>query len=308
MSKIIKKVTLNAPASTSTGTDPTKGTEENPYTYQEYLDLFCANQWRGGYVEGYGYKGMQDIPEVIIYGDYYLGSGVNPFDDDDWYDDGINPHPNPSPDDTGGNGGNYPPGGGGGGGGNGTGGGNGNDGGGNDGNNSNSDYPKGWCIYNCITFALNKFYSQKTHKEYFTREIAIAYRDGLQTGVDPNWPGTHNNKDFDYGPRLFDENNKIINSIKVFLAYLFYTSEWVFEPKEIKEMVRTVDQDSIVIGLLAVKNNEGVIISTHAGLLEYKSKSKCVFVEADNPDIKKDYFYSEIECAIKLTHFPYVNQ
>lgn len=137
MSKIIKKVMLNAPASTSTGTDPTKGTEENPYTYQEYLDLFRANQWRGGYVEGHGYKDMYDIPDIVIYGDYYIGSGDNPFDDDDWDDDGINPHPNPSPDETGGNGGNYPPGGGGGGGGNGTGGGNGNNGGGN-GNGQNN--------------------------------------------------------------------------------------------------------------------------------------------------------------------------
>ena len=147
MVKILKKVTLNAPASTSTtstssgqtpstssgqtGVDPTKGTETNPYTYREYEDLFRANQWRGGYVEGHGYKGMYDIPDIVIYGDYYIGSGDNPFDDDDWDDDGINPHPNPSPDETGGNGGNYPPGGGGGGGGNGTGGGNGNNGGGN---------------------------------------------------------------------------------------------------------------------------------------------------------------------------------
>jgi len=93
--------------------------------------LFRTNQWRGGYVEGHGYKDMYDIPDIVIYGDYYIGSGDNPFDDDDWDDDGINPHPNPNPDETGGNGGNYPPGGGGGGSGNGTGGGNGNNGGGN---------------------------------------------------------------------------------------------------------------------------------------------------------------------------------
>lgn len=150
MGKIIKKVMLNAPASTSTtstpsassgqtGVDPTKGTETNPYTYREYEDLFRANQWRGGYVEGHGYKDMYDIPDIVIYGDYYIGSGDNPFDDDDWDDDGINPHPNPSPDETGGNGGNYPPGGGGGGGGNGTGGGNGNNGGGNGNGQNNGD-------------------------------------------------------------------------------------------------------------------------------------------------------------------------
>jgi hypothetical protein len=302
MVKIIKKVTLNAPASTSTGVDPTKGTEENPYTKEEYDELCRLGLWtHGWFVEGIGIV----LPDVVITSSYPYYPIEDEDDDwnndDDWYDDGINPHPNPNPDETGGNGGNYPPGGGGGGGGNGT-------GGGNDGNNSNSDYPKGWCIYNCITFALNKFYSQKLNKDYFTREIAIAYRDGLQTGVEPKWPGTHNENDYDYGPRLFDENNKIINSIKLFLEYLFYTSEWVFDKNAIKEMVRTADQDSIVIGLLSEKNNKGVIVSAHAGILEYKSNSKCVFVEADNTNIKKDYLYSEIECTIKLTHFPYANQ
>lgn len=45
MGKIIKKVTLNAPASTSTGTDPTKGTEENPYTKEEYDELCRLGLW-----------------------------------------------------------------------------------------------------------------------------------------------------------------------------------------------------------------------------------------------------------------------
>ena len=39
MAKIIKKVTLNAPASTSTGVDPTKGTVTNPFTQVEMATL-----------------------------------------------------------------------------------------------------------------------------------------------------------------------------------------------------------------------------------------------------------------------------
>ena len=126
MTKIIKKVTLNAPASTSTGVDPTKGTQENPYTKEEYEELCRLGLWtHGWFVEGIGII----YPDVVITSSYPYYPIED--EDDDWYDDGTNPHPNPSPDETGGNGGNYPPDGGGGGGGNGTGGGNGNNGGGN---------------------------------------------------------------------------------------------------------------------------------------------------------------------------------
>lgn len=132
MTKIIKKVTLNAPASTSTGVDPTKGTQENPYTKEEYEELCRLGLWtHGWFVEGIGII----YPDVVITSSYPYYPIEDEDDDwnndDDWYDDGTNPHPNPSPDETGGNGGNYPPDGGGGGGGNGTGGGNGNNGGGN---------------------------------------------------------------------------------------------------------------------------------------------------------------------------------
>ena len=124
MTKIIKKVTLNAPASTSTGVDPTKGTQENPYTKEEYEELCRLGLWtHGWFVEGIGII----YPDVVITSSYPYYPIEDEDDDwnndDDWYDDGTNPHPNPSPDETGGNGGNYPPGGGGGGG-NSTGGGN----------------------------------------------------------------------------------------------------------------------------------------------------------------------------------------
>ncbi|MCR5316531.1 MAG: hypothetical protein K6E52_11610 [Bacteroidaceae bacterium] len=137
MAKIIKKVTLNAPASTSTGVDPTKGTEENPYTKEEYDELRRLGLWtHGWFVEGIGIV----LPDVVITSSYPYDPIEDEDDDwnndDDWDDDGINPHPNPSPDETGGNGGNYPPGGGGG---NGTGGGNGNNGGGNGNGQNNSD-------------------------------------------------------------------------------------------------------------------------------------------------------------------------
>lgn len=36
MVKIIKKVKLNAPKSSSSSSDPTKGTQENPYTQEEF--------------------------------------------------------------------------------------------------------------------------------------------------------------------------------------------------------------------------------------------------------------------------------
>ena len=77
MGKIIKKVTLNAPASTSTtstpsassgqtgsgqtGADPTKGTQTNPYTLVEMASLQEVGTWNGGYVAGMGY-----VPSTVI--------------------------------------------------------------------------------------------------------------------------------------------------------------------------------------------------------------------------------------------------
>ena len=74
MAKIIKKVTLNAPASTSTGVDPTKGTQENPYTWDEFEYLFCSWQWNGGWVEGFG-----NVPANIC-GSSFSSSHYNPSD------------------------------------------------------------------------------------------------------------------------------------------------------------------------------------------------------------------------------------
>ena len=81
MTKIIKKVTLNAPASTSTpstpsassgqtGVDPTKGTQTNPYTQEEFYSLLDLGIWSGGWVEGMGYA----IPQTTITSDYLIDS------------------------------------------------------------------------------------------------------------------------------------------------------------------------------------------------------------------------------------------
>ena len=78
MTKIIKKVTLNAPASTSTpstssgqtGVDPTKGTETNPYTQEEFYSLLDLGIWPGGWVEGMGYA----IPQTTITSNYLIDS------------------------------------------------------------------------------------------------------------------------------------------------------------------------------------------------------------------------------------------
>lgn len=39
MVRILKKVALNAPACSLTGVAPTKGTQENPYTQEEYEEM-----------------------------------------------------------------------------------------------------------------------------------------------------------------------------------------------------------------------------------------------------------------------------
>ena len=70
MAKIIKKVTLNAPASTSTGVDPTKGTQTNTYTQEEFYSLLDLGIWSGGWVEGMGYA----IPQSTITSSFFMDS------------------------------------------------------------------------------------------------------------------------------------------------------------------------------------------------------------------------------------------
>ena len=72
MNKILKKVKLNAPASTSTGVDPTKGTQTNPYTQEEYRVMSLENDWKGGYVEGEGY-----VMSSNMWDDIYSISGFS---------------------------------------------------------------------------------------------------------------------------------------------------------------------------------------------------------------------------------------
>ena len=75
MVKIIKKVTLNAPASTSTpstssgqtGVDPTKGTITNPFTQVEMATLQEECTWNGGFVAGMGYI----VPTMMAMYDSY---------------------------------------------------------------------------------------------------------------------------------------------------------------------------------------------------------------------------------------------
>lgn len=133
MVKIIKKVKLNAPKRSSSSSDPTKGTQENPYTQEEFY-AFEPDEWPGGWVEGMGYV----LPTIYI--NSSMPSDVSdPFGS--W--DDINPGTDGSGTDDGSNGsgtGNGDSSGGGGNGGSGS-----NTGGnsGSDGNSSNKDNESG---------------------------------------------------------------------------------------------------------------------------------------------------------------------
>ena len=132
MVKIIKKFRLNAPASTSTtGGDSTKGTQTNPYTWEEYELLNSQGCWQGAFVEGHGYV----IPDAFVITSYLRGSELgSDWEGYEWNEDDAGNHlPNPSPDEINNNGNA-----GGGGGGNGNAGGGGNGSGEGSGNNGNS--------------------------------------------------------------------------------------------------------------------------------------------------------------------------
>lgn len=61
MSKIIKKIKLNASQVEQVNTDPTKGTQANPFTQEEMHQLQAQESWNGGYVESVGYS----VPMMI---------------------------------------------------------------------------------------------------------------------------------------------------------------------------------------------------------------------------------------------------
>ena len=63
MVKKIKHVTLNRPKRmVATNDDPTKGTQTNPYTQEEFYAMLDNETWPGGWVEGMGYA----LPAVDI--------------------------------------------------------------------------------------------------------------------------------------------------------------------------------------------------------------------------------------------------
>ena len=63
MVKKIKHVVLNRPKRmVATNDDPTKGTQENPYTQEEYYVMLGNGTWSGGWIEGVGYG----LPVVVI--------------------------------------------------------------------------------------------------------------------------------------------------------------------------------------------------------------------------------------------------
>ena len=96
MTKILKKVQLNTEQSTPKSADPTKGTQENPYSQEEFSG-FPEGTWKGGYVEGAGYvapatRGSYPDTGNVLYPGIYVDAGKFQADHEDvnnWSHDGI---------------------------------------------------------------------------------------------------------------------------------------------------------------------------------------------------------------------------
>lgn len=69
MTKIIKKIKLDIPASYSQGNNQKKRTLTNPYTQSEFYVMVNSDAWFGGWVEGLGYV----IPEIEITSSWLYG-------------------------------------------------------------------------------------------------------------------------------------------------------------------------------------------------------------------------------------------
>ena len=81
MVKKIKHVTLNRPKRmVTTNDDPTIGTQENPYTLEEFNSLVLIGEWPGGWVEFIGF-----VPWNLAdwYGSFSSSDHVSSYPDDD---------------------------------------------------------------------------------------------------------------------------------------------------------------------------------------------------------------------------------
>ena len=295
MVKKIKQIKLNRPQKAmAANSDPTIGTQENPYTIEEFDWLVFTGEWTGGWVECYGY-----VPwnlEEWYDGDSFSTFSSFPFEDDD--DDepeehegnGSNKHnednnPNDNNENENQNGNNN---------GENNGGGNGDAGESVDNSNNNpiSTQPKGWCLYNCIAYAIIKLYNTQVN----VIQVVNTYVYGTNS-----WQGTQSKYDITYGPRLFDENNQIQTTITLFINFLFNASDWARDKSQIRELCIQAENDgSVVIAIIAQTDTNGIIQSGHAGIISYASKRKCNYSEADGISTTQEKSYSDFECAIKV--------
>ena len=81
MVKKIKHVVLNRPKRmVATNDDPTIGTQENPYTLEEFNWLVLIGEWPGGWVEFFGFVpwNLEDW-----YGSFSCSDSVSSYPDDD---------------------------------------------------------------------------------------------------------------------------------------------------------------------------------------------------------------------------------
>ena len=79
MAKILKKVQLSTEQSTPMSADPMKGTQENPYSQEEFAAV-PDGAWKGGYVEGAGYvapasRGSYPDTGNVLYPGIYVDAG-----------------------------------------------------------------------------------------------------------------------------------------------------------------------------------------------------------------------------------------
>ena len=100
--------------------------------------------------------------------------------------------------------------------------------------------------------------------------------------------------------------NQTKPEIRFFLVHLFETSEWAKTPDSIATMCRDSDE-AVVIGIIALKDNCGIIQSGHAGILKYESDSQCRFEEAIDTNIYQILSYNDIECSIRIKMYPKKN-
>ena len=249
----------------ATNDDPTIGTQENPYTIEEFNWLVLIGEWPGGWVEFFGFVpwNLEDW-----YGSFSCSDNVSSYPDDDDDNDNDDDEHGADGNEEGGEhhgednhegenqGGNQDEGN--------HGGGNGDSGGNKNGNNHSNydgingntkwDPSKYMCFYSCMEYCFAELYGALYNEMNKNLPNASLFGYMYCYGLENNWIGTEIKAD-SIAPNLFNDDGSLNNNLIKYIRIFFNTSGWIEDRNIIKASLQCNSNDLICIGILGNDEN-----------------------------------------------------